>query len=536
MEQLYNGIVLPEQWPPRYDIFEHHRPIPVPYLEQPPAVINVDVGRQLFVDSFLIGDTDLTAEFHEAEKYQGNPVLWPETRQELGDKGDSISGAGPELGGVWYDKKEHCFKMWYDAGRFYGCAYAVSEDGIHWERPVINFQDTPNDGVDWVSTKEGCTKSPSIYPNRILHNFRPDSNLFWMDDNDVPERRYKLCFRGPGGEFPALVAYSGDGIHFRGFTETPPVGDRTTIYYNPFRGKWVYSIRCGYPGIGRAKRYRECDDLLKGARWEEEDAVPWMRTDEIDHANAEFDFAPQLYAADAVAYESVMLGMFQIMQGPENDVCAKMHTPKITELQPMFSRDGFHWTRPFRRPVVRAERIPGRWDRGYVAAVGGICITFDDEIRIYYTGVCGNPDSAYSGWQGRDPMYEGTCTGFATLRRDGFTSMHAPAGGGTLTTRPLQFTKGSHFFVNVKGTLRAEILDESGAVLPDFSLACSSVVSGDFTKKELCWKGDLSALRHKTIRLKFCLDEGDLYAFWFSETQRGESGGYLPNACLSGEI
>ena len=58
-EVLYNGITLPKVWPPRDMEPDVHRPMPVPYLQSPPDVIPIDVGRQLFVDDFLIEYTDL---------------------------------------------------------------------------------------------------------------------------------------------------------------------------------------------------------------------------------------------------------------------------------------------------------------------------------------------------------------------------------------------------------------------------------------------------------------------------------------------
>src|SRR5690242_6922401 len=52
-EILYNGIVLPAPWPPlRAELPTEYRP-PY-YLVDPPPVIDIDVGRQLFVDDFLI--------------------------------------------------------------------------------------------------------------------------------------------------------------------------------------------------------------------------------------------------------------------------------------------------------------------------------------------------------------------------------------------------------------------------------------------------------------------------------------------------
>ncbi|MBN2294925.1 MAG: hypothetical protein JXM70_21030, partial [Pirellulales bacterium] len=39
-ELLYNGIRLPEAWPPRIEKVDRE-PMPVPYLESPPAVIPI---------------------------------------------------------------------------------------------------------------------------------------------------------------------------------------------------------------------------------------------------------------------------------------------------------------------------------------------------------------------------------------------------------------------------------------------------------------------------------------------------------------
>ncbi len=50
MEKLYNNIVLED------DFAKDMSDAPsVPYLKNPPEVINVSVGRQLFVDDFLEG-------------------------------------------------------------------------------------------------------------------------------------------------------------------------------------------------------------------------------------------------------------------------------------------------------------------------------------------------------------------------------------------------------------------------------------------------------------------------------------------------
>src|SRR6266850_1719337 len=80
-QTLHNGIEVPAEWPPRLAKFptsvERDAVVP-PYLTSPPAVIRIDVGRQLFVDDFLIADTTLTRTFHQPVYHPACPVLTPD--------------------------------------------------------------------------------------------------------------------------------------------------------------------------------------------------------------------------------------------------------------------------------------------------------------------------------------------------------------------------------------------------------------------------------------------------------------------------
>jgi hypothetical protein len=55
---LYNGIRLADPWPPRRRSLAD-MPIAPPYLVDRPAVVPIDLGRQLFVDDFLIEESSL---------------------------------------------------------------------------------------------------------------------------------------------------------------------------------------------------------------------------------------------------------------------------------------------------------------------------------------------------------------------------------------------------------------------------------------------------------------------------------------------
>src|SRR5690606_20755926 len=116
---------------------------------------------------------------------------------------------------------------------------------------------------------------------------------------------------------------------------TGELGDRSTMFYNPFRKVWVYSIRsAGRLRVphGRARYYREDPDFIEGARWTDDDLVFWAKADRLDPPDPEIGERAQLYNLDAVAYESLMLGLFQIHRGPSNSVCMEQGSPKITEL------------------------------------------------------------------------------------------------------------------------------------------------------------------------------------------------------------
>src|ERR1044071_8617357 len=80
-ETLYNGITLADPWPPRRRSLPDIAITP-PYLVDPPAVVPIDLGRQLFVDDFLIDTTTLVRTFHRATYHPASPVLTPATAWE----------------------------------------------------------------------------------------------------------------------------------------------------------------------------------------------------------------------------------------------------------------------------------------------------------------------------------------------------------------------------------------------------------------------------------------------------------------------
>jgi len=531
-ETLYNGIVLPAEWPPRQLDPESTEPMPVPWLEAPPAVIPIDLGRQLFVDDFLIESTELHRIHHQAGKYEGNPVFVAETEIEIERSGGTdvaLDGGGRDVvylgqGGLFHDPAAGEFKLFYTAGWRGPLAMATSADLKTWTRPELGLH-----GGNLLLPVGPRWEGPE---GRVSGS----DNALWYDigAEDPAERiKFLTCWMHvPREERPAGFLHSLQVSDGRTWSDPLPcpggsgVSDYGSFFPNPFRGKWVQSIKKNGPR-GRCRHYLESDTFLGGADWT--DAVYWTNADRLDRPEPAGSYpgylgegdAPQLYSLAAVAYESLMIGMHQIHRGPNNRVCDEGGFPKLTDLELGFSRDGFHWHRPDRRGFIRGERRRGAWDRAYLHSTTGVFVILEDRLVFPY---CAYSGAASDGSVG---MYTGGAVGLASLRRDGFASMEAEARPGALTTRPLLFS-GTHLFVNLEapdGDLSVELLDETG----DEVLAASLPLAGDGTKLQVGWEGleDLAAHAGKPRRFRFTLRQGGLYAFWVSADASGRSGGYL---------
>jgi len=493
-EQLYNGIRLPHPWPPRLEQLSRE-PMAVPYLQHPPTVIPIDVGRQLFFDDFLIENTTLIRKFHSATIHPASPVLRPEAKNSW-EKTREIATAMTFSDGVWYDSKERQFKMWYMGGFLPSATcYALSEDGIHWRKPTLDVRLGTN----------------------VVHELNRDSSTVWPDlQEEDPEKRFKMAlvpFEG-GRPWKMNLYFSADGLHWSNVAATSgPCGDRSTFFYNPFRKVWVYSLRDNFPGFGRCRRYWEHADLVRGANWKEGAPTLWVGADRLDPSDPrEPDAQAQLYTLDAVAYESVILGLFSVMRGKKR---------KGNDLVLGFSRDGFHWDRPNRSTFVSTSAQLGEWNHDYLHSAGGCCLIVGDQLYFYVGGRSDDytkPDAYRS-------------VGLATLRRDGFASLEAGATAGALTTRLVSF-RGKRLFVNVaakRGQFRAEVLDQAGRVIEPFTIASCIPITVDRTLVEVRWKGakDLSRLSRKPVKFRFLLQDASLYAFWVSADASGSSNGYV---------
>ena len=485
--------------------------------------IAINVGRQLFVDDYLVEKADGIVRHWNKPVKIDTPFVWPgagmksfrTTRSTPEDPDINLTCATD--GGLWWDPVKKCFRLWYQADWCGNICYAESADGIVWNYPDLGIVPGTNrlfehDNIDsWNVTPNYAAANP--YADWKLHISEPHVS--------------------PGSDDRLWT--SEDGIHFKALGRAGISGDRSTSYYDPFLSVWVFSLRDGWPM--RARRYFASRTFGgKDCRWS------WC-----DKELEEFHGLPraerwlvvtnsvrrQLYSFNAVAYESLMLGVMEILYNTpgDNGDCEKVGLPKQTGLHFTFSRDGKTF-----EPRTDADIAPegwgtGKWDTGYLSCIGGICVIKDERLWFYYSGLRG--DGTRIGkkyrWQ-RNGMYSNGSIGAATLRRDGFAGMVAD-GRGDLLTKPLVFD-GGHLFVNAEcrfGSLAAEVVGEDGQPVRGFTRAdCTALARKDSTKAELVFAGgSLSALAGKSVRFRFFLHCGTLYSFWVSPSPKGESRGYV---------
>ena len=261
-ESLPNGFELPFAWPPTnlsYLDFISNPPRPYhepPHVQQPPHTINIDVGRQLFVDDFLVESTTLQRRWHTAH-IRTLGVLRPNRPWEAGGGGRLT--ARPFGGGSLLNPATQVLNLWYRCG-WRGTAgrtcVATSLDGRHFEKPQLQHAGSGRRNNVVISTK-------AVEAFEVVYDA-------WASPPRYVALRMEWMTGGVRvGNY--TVYSSPDGTRWRRIPNASPgvMADRSTFFINPLREKptWVFSLRenlCagGPSGHMRARRYWEAPHSL----------------------------------------------------------------------------------------------------------------------------------------------------------------------------------------------------------------------------------------------------------------------------------
>ena len=266
----------------------------------------------LLVDDVVIaGMEHLTRTWHPFIKYESNPVLVADQPWE-GDSAYLYGTVLPNENGTGY-------RMWYHTyhpdkpfggKRGYGNCYAVSEDGIHWQKPnlgVYEFENSTNNNMFLTRRRSpGDDHHPQV--------------IYTPWDTD-PQKRYKLLtFAYYDGYWAST---SPDGIHWTDVKKNPVLedpGDVANFNWDPHEKRYI-----GYPKIwvnnvrGFKRRCVGFTETTDFEQWPTSTLI--LQPDEYDdrwvqHPEAHTDF----YGLSAFPYESMYIGFLWIYRiAPDNN-------------------------------------------------------------------------------------------------------------------------------------------------------------------------------------------------------------------------
>ncbi|MEO8128876.1 MAG: hypothetical protein ABI822_17365 [Bryobacteraceae bacterium] len=453
---------------------------------------------QLFVDFDQVESTEnVERVFHAAEKHPANPVLRREKVWEI-DRGT--------WGSIIYDNEERTFKAWYGgtSGRdVSGCSgpdcrsnsvlcYAVSADGIHWDRPKLGLHEV-------AGTRENNVVIDDDYRDGMAHWESVGKDPFETDDR----RRYKALgwssqdWNGPMSGIFTMT--SPDGLRwthtpepvFRyhprpGTSDLGPVGDAQAMMIDTIRRRYVAYLR--------RLPHRVMSVSTDFVHW----TPPVLSLEASDG-----ELSNTIYNHVGFVYGDRYLGFLTYFRRDLRD-------PTLT-VRLITSRDGDHWRRPETgQPLIGPGAI-GDGDRFTNMLTGAPPIRRGDRLYIYYRALA----NRHRPYEGSDSGLKGGGICLATLRVDGFASVGAGYDGGQLTTRPFLF-EGTKLQINAKadyGQVAVEVL-EGRTPIQGFTQEECRPARADGLAQDIGWKNAaLASLRGKPVRLRFHFVNARLYSY-----------------------
>ena len=477
-----------------------------------------DIGthRQLFLDDTLVESASgVTFTMNPPAKMRG-PLVVADAPWEKKAEGRI---------GLYCSviKEDGKVRLWYDVrfGKSVQVAYAESEDGIHFVKPVLGLHPL-----------EGSTENNIVMPSRI------GGCAVWVDPKAPAEQRYRSQSKGynePTAEELHSFA-SPDGVRWTQWRHED-IGDCDTqsiAFWDGRLGRYVLYTRrnpnAGTPARSRVVRRLESDDLT---HWGNETVV--LAADAADNAT-HLSPTPKppvdYYGADVFRYPDdsgpyVMLSQpfWHFTRRPEgqrwgtadveNPKSGENLGPAMIDVRLNVSRDGTSFSRTGGRRAFLSPGPAGAFDSRMVWALPNP-VVMGDEVWVYYAGTNKDHDGFV------DPAASGELSGIsvATMRLDGFVSADADYAGGEITTHPLRFD-GNRLEVNLDagagGSMRVELLDASGHPVPGHTRDEATLLCGNAVRMPVTWgdSADVGALAGKPVRLRFLMRDCRLYAFGF---------------------
>ena len=457
--------------------------------------INIGSHRELFIDRYLV-DSMKGTELRLQHPHDEGIVLKFDEPWE-----------GPFCAYVTVIHDGSKYRMYYRAAsseRQQVTCYAESVDGISWHKPKLDlFPDAHGRKTNIVLANAG----------KVTHNFCP----FLDTRPDVqPDRRYKAL---GGYDDVGLFAYaSPDGIHWHKLRDDP-VFTRKQVFatqlafdsqnvpcWSEAEHKYLLYFRVYKDKIRRIAR-AESGDFIN---WNDVQLMEYRHNDqpapiEQLYTNQTHPYfrAPQIYVSIAARF---MLGRRVITKQQAQKIHVDSHYFNDTsDAIFMTSRGENIYDRTFPEAFV----APGIGAQNWISRTNypalNVVETGPAEMSVYLNQNYAQPTANLHRY---------------SLRLDGFASLHADYDGGEMVTKPLTFDGSKlllNFATSAAGSIRVEIQDQTGKLIPGFSLGDCHEVIGNEIERAVTWTGgSLSALTGKPVRLRLVMKDADLFALRFA--------------------
>jgi len=474
------------------------------------APITVDSRKQLFLDDYLLASlTRVQRTVEQAQKFAGNPVLWPTENWE--------PPRAVIYGSVLRDEGK--FKMWYHSGG--GVGYAESDDGIRWNKPRLELTRLAGERSNVLFTRKSDTSGPDALPH-----FQEVFGVHRDDREPDPARRFKMGFLsidwkydGPDGlpwrknQRRGLgLAGSPDGLHWKlinSWATSAIVDGATHWMFDPARGKYVLYGRTlnVVPEVVMAWQtnswFKQWFSGRAVGRIESADFLNWDYTKPntapvVLTADLEDKPGTEIYSMKVFPYDGIYIGLVQVLHATPDDA--------TVDVQLAVSRDGLQFTRVGKRGTFLPLGPVGSWDRFNLSLANNEPIVAGDELRFYYSGRL----YRHNPYAGADTGEEKGGIGFATLRRDRFVALEASFDGGEIMTKVVQL-RGTTLHLNAQaefGEIIVELLDANNRPLGQ-----SKPIQRDALDIPVEWTAPVAGLS-EPVQLRIQVRNARLFALW----------------------
>lgn len=470
------------------------------------------LGIELFLDDEMISYTrNMRRELHQARKYEHNPIItneypWEGTHVTL-------------YGSVLADESRGVLRMWYNAygEKYYEqqtLAYAESEDGIHWDKPMMDY-------VSW----EGYKKTNILMgPDPNLHG----PCVILNPDQTDPSRRFLLLFDSYARYHPEVsdnpaawrACYAAESPD--GFRWSPSQGrlafagkadSGQCVVWEPLAGKFRAYARNHSKDINGS-----CNRIFRLV--ESTDFIHWETPTELFRPD-ELDGEPdrQLQQIAVTRFDGLYVGLLGLFRRSQcfRDSPTHIHEgDQLDEIQLITSRDGVRFTRVADRAVFLPKSQPPQWGTGGQRMASQM-VLHKDKVLVYY------------GSRGQDAsgvLDKPLQIGLATIPRDQFVSMvpNQLLETGMLELRPLVYRGGSLYLnttVLAGGSVCAELTDFEGTPIEGFDRDNAIAIEEDGLDQPVRWKaGDRSVSlnelgsghRFQPLRLRLWIHHAHVHA------------------------